>query len=85
MAQADEHVATGRKNIARQRAVLAELERDGHDKPTVQVQMDTRGYENFKTMVPIAGRGCARLLLPPAPAHFFRRSLPPSYRRRRTT
>src|SRR5262249_19787566 len=24
-------------------------------KPTVQVQMDTRGYENFKTMVPMAG------------------------------
>lgn len=31
LAQAEEHVATGYRNIARQRGLIAELERDGHD------------------------------------------------------
>jgi hypothetical protein len=31
LAQAEEHIATGDKNIGRQRDVIAELERDGHD------------------------------------------------------
>jgi exonuclease III len=30
LAQAEEHIATGDKNIARQRDVIAQLERDGH-------------------------------------------------------
>jgi hypothetical protein len=31
LAQGEENIATGDKNIARQRDVIAELERDGHD------------------------------------------------------
>jgi hypothetical protein len=31
LAQAREHVATGEKNIARQRQIVAQLERDGHN------------------------------------------------------
>ena len=31
LALADEHIATGHKNLARQRTVIAELERHGHD------------------------------------------------------
>jgi hypothetical protein len=31
LAEAEEHIATGDKNIARQRDLIAQLERDGHD------------------------------------------------------
>jgi len=31
LAQADAHIDTGYRNIARQRDVIAQLERDGHD------------------------------------------------------
>ena len=31
LALAEEHVALGAKNVARQREIIAELERDGHD------------------------------------------------------
>jgi hypothetical protein len=31
LAQADDHIAIGRKNITRQREVIGELERGGHD------------------------------------------------------
>jgi hypothetical protein len=31
LAEAEEHIATGDKNIARQRDVIAQLERDGRD------------------------------------------------------
>ena len=31
LAEAEEHIATGEKNIARQRDLIAQLERDGHD------------------------------------------------------
>jgi len=31
LAQADEHIATGDKNITRQRDLIAQLELDGHD------------------------------------------------------
>jgi hypothetical protein len=31
LAEAEEHIATGGKNIARQRKVIAQLERDGRD------------------------------------------------------
>jgi hypothetical protein len=31
LAEAEEHIATGDKNIARQREVIAQLERDGRD------------------------------------------------------
>jgi hypothetical protein len=31
LALADEHIALGAKHVARQREIIAELERDGHD------------------------------------------------------
>ncbi len=31
LAQAEDHIATSEKNVRRQRELIAELERDGHD------------------------------------------------------
>ena len=48
LAQANAHVETGRKNIARQREVIAKLERDGHDTKQARATLDT--FEELQAM-----------------------------------
>jgi hypothetical protein len=48
LAQAEEHIATGDKNIARQREIIAQLERDGHD--TASARAFLREFEQLQAM-----------------------------------
>ena len=48
LAQADEHVAIGRKNIAQQRQIIAELERGGHDTKQAIATLDN--FEELQAM-----------------------------------
>jgi hypothetical protein len=47
LAEAEEHIATG-KNIARQRDLIAQLERDGHD--TASAKTFLREFEQLQAM-----------------------------------
>jgi hypothetical protein len=46
LAQAEEHIAAGDKNIARQRGVIVQLERDGHD--TASARTFLREFEQLQ-------------------------------------
>ena len=46
LAEAEEHIATGDKNIARQRDLIAHLERDGHD--TASAKTFLREFEQLQ-------------------------------------
>jgi hypothetical protein len=48
LAQTEEHIATGDKNIARQRDVIAQLERDGHD--TASARSFLREFEQLQAL-----------------------------------
>jgi hypothetical protein len=48
LAQAEEHIAMGDKNIARQREVIVQLERDGHD--TASARNFLREFEQLQPM-----------------------------------
>jgi hypothetical protein len=39
LAQAEAHIKTGQKNIARQRELIVQLERDGHDTASAQTAL----------------------------------------------
>ena len=41
LAQAERHIAEGKKHIGRQMVIIAELERDGHDTATAKELLDT--------------------------------------------
>jgi hypothetical protein len=41
LAKAEEHIATGQRNIARQHKIIAELERDGHGTSTARKILQT--------------------------------------------
>ena len=49
LAQAEENIATGDKNIARQRDVIAQLERDGHD--TASARSFLREFEQLQAVL----------------------------------
>jgi DNA-binding transcriptional MocR family regulator len=48
LAAAERHVALCEKNVANQRAIIAELERDGHD--TTGAQEVLRGQEEMRRL-----------------------------------
>jgi hypothetical protein len=48
LALAEEHVRVGAKNVARQREMIAELERDGHD--TTQARSLLAHFEQVQAM-----------------------------------
>jgi hypothetical protein len=48
LALAEEHIATGEKNIARQRDLIAQLERDGHD--TASARTFLREFEQLQAL-----------------------------------
>jgi hypothetical protein len=48
LAEAEEHIATGDKNIARQRDLIAQLECDGHD--TASAKTFLREFEQLQAM-----------------------------------
>jgi hypothetical protein len=49
LAQGEENIATGDKNIARQRDVIAQLERDGHD--TASARSFLREFEQLQAVL----------------------------------
>jgi hypothetical protein len=49
LAQGEENIATGDKNIARQRDVVAQLERDGHD--TASARSFLREFEQLQAVL----------------------------------
>jgi hypothetical protein len=48
LALAEEHIATGEKNIARQRDLIAQLERDGYD--TASARTFLREFEQLQAL-----------------------------------
>jgi hypothetical protein len=45
---AEEHIATGKRNIAKQRSIIHELERDGHD--TAMAKMLLAQFEELEAL-----------------------------------
>ena len=62
LAIAEEHVATGERNLARQLGIVAELERDGHD--SVHARALLTHFEGLQAMH-IAERDRLLMELPP--------------------
>ena len=48
LTQAEEHIATGQKNIARQWELIAKLERNGHDSAQARAILDQ--FEELQAM-----------------------------------
>lgn len=48
LAQAEAHIKTGQKNIARQRELIAQLEREGHD--TVSARNTLTQFEELQAL-----------------------------------
>lgn len=60
LAQAEEHVRRGAEHLASQRAIIAELERDGHDTKVARGLLAT--YEEMQAMhIADRDRAAARL------------------------
>jgi hypothetical protein len=50
LAQAEQHVAQGERHITRQRELIAELERDGHDVTAASARDLLRLFEELQIM-----------------------------------
>jgi hypothetical protein len=48
LAQAEDHVAAGTQHVARQREIIAEVERDGHDAPQAKALLEQ--FEQLQEM-----------------------------------
>ena len=66
LALAEEHIATGEKNIARQRDLIAQLERDGHD--TASARTFLRQFEQLQAMQACFRRAHPRCVCVPSPS-----------------
>jgi hypothetical protein len=64
LVQAEAHIAVGKRHIARQRALVAKLERDGHDPTEARRLLDS--FEELQAMH-IAGRDRLQRELTTAP------------------